>query len=167
MESRAKFLGHAIHQQLVPFPLGLLASAVIADTIAALGDYSNLARTAHHMVAFGLVFGVLAALFGVIDYQGIPGETRARRIGQYHGLGNAVVLVLFAAAWLIRRDEPTVVGTSDYILELLGGGLALVTGWLGGELVDRLGVGIDRNANLNAPANLETGIDLSGTGQRG
>jgi hypothetical protein len=29
-----------------------------------------------------------------------------------------------------------------------------VTGWLGGELVDRLGVGVDEDANLNAPSSL-------------
>jgi len=30
----------------------------------------------------------------------------------------------------------------------------LVTGWLGGELVNRLGVGVHENANLNAPSSL-------------
>jgi hypothetical protein len=29
-----------------------------------------------------------------------------------------------------------------------------VTGWLGGELVDRLGVGVDDGANLDAPSSL-------------
>jgi len=32
--------------------------------------------------------------------------------------------------------------------------IALFGGWLGGELVDRLGVGVDRGANLNAPSSL-------------
>jgi hypothetical protein len=34
------------------------------------------------------------------------------------------------------------------------GGDCLVTGWLGGELVDRLGVGVDEGANLNATNSL-------------
>ena len=38
MESHAKAAGHAIHQQLVAFPLGLLATAVVFDIIHALGD---------------------------------------------------------------------------------------------------------------------------------
>jgi hypothetical protein len=29
-----------------------------------------------------------------------------------------------------------------------------VSGWLGGELVDRLGVGVDPGANLDAPSSL-------------
>jgi hypothetical protein len=36
------------------------------------------------------------------------------------------------------------------------GALVLVTGWLGGELVDRLGVGVDDGANLNSPSSLST-----------
>jgi uncharacterized membrane protein len=39
-------------------------------------------------------------------------------------------------------------------LEVIGLLAALVTGWLGGELVDRLGVGVDRGANLDAPSSL-------------
>jgi hypothetical protein len=38
------------------------------------------------------------------------------------------------------------------VFAFAGIGLALVTGWPGGELVDRLGVGIDDGANLNAPS---------------
>ena len=41
-----------------------------------------------------------------------------------------------------------------FLFSLLGFGLAGVTGWLGGELVDRLGVGVDDGANLNAPSSL-------------
>jgi hypothetical protein len=31
-----------------------------------------------------------------------------------------------------------------------------VAGWLGGELVDRLGVGVDDGAHLNAPSSLSS-----------
>jgi uncharacterized membrane protein len=40
------------------------------------------------------------------------------------------------------------------VFSFFGLGLALVTGWLGGELVDRLGVGVDEGANLDAPSSL-------------
>jgi hypothetical protein len=36
-------------------------------------------------------------------------------------------------------------------LEVIGLLTAPVTRWLGGELVDRLGIGVDRGANLDAP----------------
>jgi hypothetical protein len=37
--------------------------------------------------------------------------------------------------------------------------LALFTGWLGGELVDRLGVGVDEDANLDASSSLHAHHD--------
>ena len=33
MESRVKIAGHPVHQMLIPFPLGLLATAVIFDIV--------------------------------------------------------------------------------------------------------------------------------------
>jgi hypothetical protein len=36
----------------------------------------------------------------------------------------------------------------------VGIGIGAVTGWLGGELVERLGVGVDRGAHLDAPSSL-------------
>ena len=45
-------------------------------------------------------------------------------------------------------------GTVPLVASVLGVGLATVTGWLGGELVDRLGVSVDDGANLDAPNSL-------------
>jgi uncharacterized membrane protein len=41
MESRAKLLGHPIHQMLVPFPFGLLSMGVIFDVIHLVTGYST------------------------------------------------------------------------------------------------------------------------------
>jgi hypothetical protein len=37
------------------------------------------------------------------------------------------------------------------VLSAIAVGIALITGWLGGELVDQLGVGVNEGANLDAP----------------
>ena len=154
MESRAKLLGHALHQQLIPFPLGLLATAVVFDLVGQFADWPALARAGFYMIAAGVLTGVVAAIAGAIDWAAIPAGTRARRVGTRHGLGNVVVLLLFAAAWLSRRDEPESVTNLALLLELAAAAIAGVTGWLGGELVDRLAVGIDRGAHLDAPSSL-------------
>jgi uncharacterized membrane protein len=54
----------------------------------------------------------------------------------------------------LRRDTPGAPSGLPLALEVIGLVAALVTGWLGGELVDRLGVGVDPGANLNAPSSL-------------
>ena len=154
MESRAKAFGHALHQQLIPFPLGLLATAVVFDLIGRFAEWPSLARAGFYMIAAGVVTGILAALPGAVDWSAIPSSTRAKRVATWHGLGNVVVLALFALAWLIRRDAPAAVPSSALALELVGAATATVTGWLGGELVDRLAVGIDRGAHVDAPSSL-------------
>ena len=154
MESRAKLFGHPIHQMLVVFPLGVLAMSLVFDLIALLTDRQHLHTAAFSMIAAGVITGLLAAVFGFIDYLSIPRGTRARRIGAIHGIGNVIVVALFAASWVLRRDRPSDPGTIAIVLSIAAGSISAVTGWLGGELVDRLGVGVDDGANLNAPSSL-------------
>jgi len=150
MEARAKLFGHPIHQMLIAFPLGVLGSSIIFD-IAYQGRWADIA---YWMILVGVISGLVAAVFGFIDYLAIPSGTRAKRIGLMHGGGNVVVVVLFIVSWFLRRPAPEVPPIIAIVLSFAGVGLAVITGWLGGELVDRLGVGVDDGANLNAPSSL-------------
>ena len=154
MESRAKLLGHPIHQMLIVFPLGLLAMAVVFDLFAIGLGNGYWSEIAYWMIAAGVVTGLLAAPFGAIDWFAIPSGSRARRIGAVHGIGNVVVVLLFAVSWWMRRDAPAAPQALALVLSFAAGGLALFTGWLGGELVDRLGVGVDDGAHVDAPSSL-------------
>lgn len=154
MESRAKLFGHPIHQMLVAFPLGVLAMAVVFDVIAVIRGSAKLHEAVYYMIAAGVVSGLLAAVFGLIDYLGIPHGTRAKRIGTLHGLGNVVVVALFAVSWVLRRGDAAHPGMAAIALGVAAAALATITAWLGGELVDRLGVGVDEGASLDAPSSL-------------
>lgn len=163
MESSAKAAGHPIHQQLIVFPLGLLGTAVVFDLLRLVTDDDGYATAAYYMIAAGVLSGLLAAVFGLIDYLGVPAETRAKRVGALHGVGNVVVVALFALSWLLRDDAADHVPTTlAFALAVAGAGLSLLTGWLGGELVARLGVGVEPDAHLDAPASFTTGIRLGG-----
>lgn len=161
MESKAKLFGHPIHQMLIVFPLGLLAMSLIFDLIAAIAGWPKLHEAAFYMIAAGVISGLIAAVFGLIDYLAIPKGTRAKRVGMLHGVGNVVVVVIFAASWLLRVDNPAQAGVLAIALSAAASGLALVTGWLGGELVDRLGVGVDDGANLDARSSLKGPVRVS------
>lgn len=162
MDINAKAAGHPIHQQLIVFPLGLLATAVVFDLLRIATGSEDFATASYLMIAAGVVTGLVAAVFGAIDYLAIPPGTRARRVGAVHGLGNVVVVGLFAVSWLLRVDEPGHVATALALtLALVAAAVAGLTGWLGGELVGRMGVGVAADAHLDAPASYETGISLS------
>ncbi len=156
MRSRAKLLGHPIHQMLIVFPLGLLAMAVVFDLLAIGLAQPYWSEIAFWMIGAGIVTGLIAAPFGFVDWAAIPSGTRAKRIGALHGLGNILVLLLFAASWYARRAVPPSPNALALSMSFIGGGLALLTGWLGGELVDRLAIGVDDNANADAPSSFRT-----------
>ena len=155
MESRAKLAGHPIHPMLIVLPLGLLIMAVVADVVYLVTGRIAFATVAYYNIAGGVASGLLAAVFGTIDWLAIPSGTRAKAIGLWHGLGNVVVVALFAMSWWMRRGQLDVIpDTLAFSLGVAGLLLGTVTGWLGGELVDRLGVGVDDGAHLNAPSSL-------------
>jgi uncharacterized membrane protein len=155
MESRAKMLGHPVHPMLIVFPLGLFISAVVFDVVRLWSGNDTLAAVSFWNIAGGILGGLLAAVFGLIDWLAIPSGTRAKRIGLVHGVGNVVVVGLFALSlWLRALESGYVPSTAALVLAIMGFALGGVTGWLGGELVDRLGVGVDDGAHLDAPSSL-------------
>ena len=155
MESRVKLFGHPVHQMLIVFPLGLLATSVVFDLIYLASGASYAPTVAFALIASGIVGGLLAAPFGFIDWLAVPSGTRAKSIGALHGGGNVLVLVLFAVSLWLRRGQSEQPQAAAWVISFCGAAIALVTGWLGGELVGRLGVGISDNAHLDARSSLE------------
>jgi uncharacterized membrane protein len=149
-----KLLGHPIHQMLIVFPLGLLGASVVFDILAMVTRSGGLADASYYMIAAGVISGLIAAPFGLVDWLGIPAGTRAKSVGAIHGIGNVVVVLLFGGSWLLRGVDPLAPSGLALGLSFAGFLLSMVTGWLGGELVDRLGVGVDEGANVNAPSSL-------------
>jgi uncharacterized membrane protein len=154
MQSRARLLGHSLHQILIAFPLGLLGMSVAFDVLRLVTGDRMWSMVSFYMIGAGVLCGLAAAGAGLIDYLAIPPTTRARRIGRMHGLLSVLLVVLFACSWLIRRSDSSTVIVSALALSLLGGGLLAIAGWLGGELVTRMGVGVDDGAHLDAQSSL-------------
>lgn len=155
MQARARFAGHAIHPILIVLPLGLLVTAVVFDALFLVGGSANFAVSGAYVTAAGVLSGLVAALFGWVDWFAVPAGTRAKRVGLLHGAGNVGVLALFAVSWLLRLDRTTwEPSTTSFLIALAGLVLAGIAGWLGGELVERLGVGVDDDANLDASSSL-------------
>lgn len=149
MASGAKAFGHPIHPSLVVFPLGLLATAVVFDIIRIITANPTWSHVAFYMIAAGIIGGLTAAVFGFIDWLAITSGTRAKSVGSVHGLGNLTVVVLFAASWWLRLAQPTEPTKLALTLSFLGAILALYTGWLGGELVFKHGVGVEQQSSTD------------------
>src|ERR1041385_989043 len=154
MESKVKVAGHPVHPMLIVFPLGLLATSVIFDINTLSTSNSQWSSMAWYMIGAGIIGGLLAAVFGLIDWLAIPANTRAKSVGLWHGGLNVLVVVLFIGSFLVCLPDPPNPSGVGLALSFVAVVIALVGGWLGGELVDRLGVGVDDGANLNASSSL-------------
>jgi uncharacterized membrane protein len=152
MQSRIQVLGHPVHQIAVMFPIGAFGFASVSDSLhSATGD-REFAVAARHALTFGLVTAMAAAPFGLIDWLAIPKQTRAKRVGAWHAVGNVVVLALFAAARVHRTRRR--VSASAKLFSLAGLALTSATAWAGTELINRYRVGVHELIGENAPSSL-------------
>lgn len=151
----ARLLGHPVHPMLVIFPLALFPTSLFFDVLYLLTGSAQWALISYWLIPIAVVGALIAAVFGTLDWIGIPSGTRAKRVGAVHGIGNVVVVLLFAMSWFMRAvPAGSVTPTAAVVLSSVGVALALVTGWLGGELVDQLGVGVAPGAHVDAPSSL-------------
>jgi uncharacterized membrane protein len=107
-----------------------------------------------YLVGVGILGALAAAAPGLIDAVAIPPRTRAKWVARLHGAGNVLVVLLFLASWLLRWPDLEPPSRLALGLEGAGAALLLLTAWLGGELVEQLGVGVRQGANLDAPNSL-------------
>ena len=143
--------GHRLHQMLVVFPLGLLAGAVIFDIVHLANHEARWGEISFWLIAAGVIAALVAAVFGAIDWYGIPRHTQAKKTATVHGVGNVIVVALFVISWFVRMNAPQRANAASYVLDFVGLGIAVFTGWLGGELITRMGVGVHSELDLDAP----------------
>jgi uncharacterized membrane protein len=139
------------------FPLGLLTMVPIFDGVHLATGNAEWAKIAFWMATCGLIGAALAAIFGFVDFLEIPRKTRAYRIALTHLGVNLTGVGLFVVSWAMRLGRLPTTRLAPFIVGLVGFGVLAVGGWLGGELVERLGVGVYDDANVNAPSSLTRG----------
>lgn len=140
--STASLFGHPIHPMLVPFPIVCFIGALVTD-IAYLRTANMMwANFSAWLLAVGVFFGGLAALAGLIDFLGNR-QIRSLTIAWAHMIGNVIVwLLALFNCFVHSRDAWTSVVPTGIVLSVLTVLLMAVTGWLGGALVYRHGVGV-------------------------
>jgi uncharacterized membrane protein len=140
--SIASIAGHPIHPMLVPFPIAFFALALVMDVAYWQSSNLNWKHFAEWLLLAGLVTGALAAVVGAIDFFSRR-EIRARAPAWPHAIGNVLVMILaLINSFVHARDGWTGVVPTGLALSVATVLLLLVTGWLGGSMVFRHGVGV-------------------------
>ncbi|WP_437597912.1 DUF2231 domain-containing protein [Sorangium sp. So ce590] len=140
-----KFLGHPLHPVLVTIPIGAWSCALVLD-LAGIGRGRRLHRGADATAAIGLGGALVAAFAGLADWSTTLGS--AKRIGFVHGAMNMAIAGLYGASLGSRAIGLRPLGIA---LSTAGFGLAGASGWLGGELIYRYGVGVGNDACERRP----------------
>jgi uncharacterized membrane protein len=130
---RGKWLGHPLHPMLTDLPIGFWTTAFVFDLLPFRGT-GKAARTA---IGLGTLTALPTLAAGWADFAALP--ARQRRAAVVHGASNEIATALYAFSYLARRRGRTFKGVT---LAMLGAGAATFGGYLGGQLVYRLGAGV-------------------------
>ncbi|HAF13762.1 MAG TPA: hypothetical protein DHU55_08680 [Blastocatellia bacterium] len=145
MASKASIGGHPVHPILIPFPIALWSTSFATDVIYYFYRHDSLPLISKFMLAAGCLGAVAAAVPGIIDWLSIR-DPGVKRIANWHARLNIIALIVFAISLYFRMR----IGAHwvnyrmriPFLLSLLGVILISISGWLGGELAYKHGVGV-------------------------
>jgi len=139
-QATARIATHPIHPMLVPFPIVCFVLAFVLDVLYAGGD-SGVADASRWLLGIGLGFAALAAIAGLTDYLGDP---RVRALGDAlkHMLANVTVVVIELINLIMRLGNDSIIASTGVYLSGAAVVILLYSGWKGGDLVYRHGVGV-------------------------
>ena len=145
MASKASIGGHRVHPILIPFPIALWSTSFATDVIYYFYRNDSLALISKYMLAAGCLGAVAAAVPGIVDWLSIK-DGGVKRIANWHARLNVIALIVFAISLYLR----TRMGAHwvnfhiriPVLVSLLGVILISISGWLGGELAYKHGVGV-------------------------
>jgi uncharacterized membrane protein len=145
MRSRASIKSHPIHPMLVAFPIGLLVTSFAFDLIGVWREWPTLWTAAWYCIIAGLVMAVVAAIPGIVDlFSVVPAKSSARSRGYKHAILNGLAVVAFIADAAHRGQPGVRPDGASLILSACGVLFLALSGWLGGTLVYRNQIGVDR-----------------------
>jgi len=146
MRTPASIAGHPIHPMLVPLPIGMWVLSLACDIIAAFAaDPTSWKTVALYAMIGGIIGALLAAVFGLIDLLSLPARIRSTALA-HMGINLTIVVLFVIDAWLRLS------GSDPVWLSVVAILLLLVSGWLGGKMVYRLGVAVDtESAGVDTP----------------
>ena len=138
--STAQIGGHPIHPMLIPFPIVCFIGTFVTDVVYTRNHDLGWATASHWLLGVGLVMAALAAVAGLTDFFGdkrIQGGDAVK-----HMLANVTAVVLELINVIMR------LGNADFIPSVgvyISGVVVLIliySGWKGGDLVFRHGIGV-------------------------
>ena len=132
--------GHPLHPLLVTIPVGLFVATLVSDIVFVIDGSDGWAEASRWLLGGGLAGALLAALAGFADFAG-NSRIRELRDAWLHMFANLTVVLVEGVNLILRLPDPEVAGSFGIVLSAAAAVILLFSGWKGGELVFRHGVG--------------------------
>ena len=132
-----EWLGHPLHPVVIALPVGAWIVSAWFDARSAATNDPRDEHAADEALRLGVVGAVGAAVTGLVQY--VDTHDEVRRETTVHAALNNVALGLYVASAALRTH-----GRRPLARKLAAAGLAVVSlsGWLGGDVAFRHGVGV-------------------------
>ena len=132
-----ELLGHPMHPVVIALPVGAWSLTGWHDARALATGEPQHDTAADTALRFGVVGAVAAAATGLAQY--LDTDDAARRETAVHAALNSLALGLYVTSWALRSGGRRPLGQA---LAASGLGIVSLSGWLGGDIAFRHGVGM-------------------------
>lgn len=139
--STARIGDHPIHPMLIPFPITCFILAFAADLAFSRTSVTFWATGSRWLLGVGLVMAALAAVAGLADYTGDE-RLRSSTDALKHMLANVTAVVLEIVNFVLRLNNSDFIASTGVYISGVVVLILLYSGWKGGNLVFRSGVGV-------------------------
>jgi nitrite reductase/ring-hydroxylating ferredoxin subunit/uncharacterized membrane protein len=150
------WLGEPLHVVLKDVPIGAWTVAMFFDVFDSIGNTREFALAAEASIAIGILGAVGAAATGLTDWSDV--DPPARKMGLLHGVLNVGATALFTTSLLLRRNTTRAAGR---VAAALGYALMTYSAHLGGKMVYKHRVGVDRTDGLVFPEDFTSVLSAS------
>ena len=139
--STAQIGGHPIHPMLIPFPIVCFIGALVTDIVFLNNHDAGWATASRYLLAVGLVMAAAAAVTGLTDFMG-DDRIRGASDAVKHMLANVTAVVLELVNSFLRLNTNDAIPKVGIYLSAIVVLILVYSGWKGGELVFRHGIGV-------------------------
>ncbi len=135
------WLGHPLHATVTDGPVGAWTAAMMLDALDIAVPNKATKSCADGAIGIGLLAAALAIPTGLADWHELSGHNR--RLGLLHGLLNVGISLAYGVSLLLRRGKARPLGVALGSLAYASAG---VSAYIGGELVYKQGIAVNRTA---------------------
>jgi nitrite reductase/ring-hydroxylating ferredoxin subunit/uncharacterized membrane protein len=153
------WLEHPLHPLLTDIPVGAWTVALVLDLIALIFGVTSLGLASGIAIGLGVLGALGAIAAGLMDFMDVDPLEKA--VGFVHGISNIIATVLFAISFFMLWASNWHIDLANFIVALVGYLILTLGAFLGGSLVFRMGVMINRDAYQAGPKDFTPALALT------